>query len=262
MIYCCYDFPSNTQTNQAIILDIDETLVHSCPDSELLRMLNLSSDAKNLPIRNRLYNFVIEDFMAKRGEGTALSMWGITRPHLPEFLKFCFTQFRVVAVWTAGHEKYARAMCDYIFKDIKDPHVIYSRDHCVYTGPNRTKPIQLMIDAEPCLAKVMSLSNTFAVDDRATTFGANTENGILLPPYQPLSHLHSNEEASPSVVFQNLLKEGTTNVLKETLERLNEDDTTLLELMDWLRRPEVMRSKDVRALDKTNIFSQPVDPSQ
>ena len=82
---------------------------------------------------------------------------------------------------------------------------------------------------EPLLKGIMTPENTIAIDDRESTFsGPNPHNGILIPAYDPDIDVQS--------LFQ--------------------DDTALLDLMDWLYRPEVMKSKDVRTLHEFNIFSK------
>jgi len=73
----------------------------------------------------------------------------------------------------------------------------------------------------------MRLENTFIVDDKIHNFeNVNSDNGILIPEYSPMS----------------------------TVDELRSSDDHLLRLMSWLTRPEVIRCKDVRILDKSSIF--------
>ena len=171
---------------------------------------------------------LLEDVVEKRGQGVETAMWGTTRPHVKEFLIFCFSYFKIVAVWSAGQKKYVDAIVDYLFRDIRRPHVVFSYDDCAKTSDNLlTKPLQHMIDTVAGLKKYMSLQNTFALDDRPTTYeDVNPDNGILIPVYKP----------------------------KNTLEELQQDDDTLIKLMNWFTQPEVIHSSDIRTLDKTHIF--------
>ena len=218
---------SNPLTDKCIVLDLDETLVHSCEEDHLLRELGIWSDPRLIGLRDRCYNMNIDDVVGPLGKGEKSQIWGITRPHAREFLQFCFRYFRIVAVWSAGQTKYVDAICEYLFKDLEPPHVIYSYPECDNNGGVRTKPLRKMFE-EPPLRGMMLPENTLAIDDRDTTFlSPNPHNGIVIPAYEPNIDVQS--------LFQ--------------------DDTALLELMDWFSKPDVMRSKNVQSLDKSDIFS-------
>ncbi len=237
MLYCtsldC--LPKTSLTNKCIVLDLDETLVHTWDEEDIpkIRSLNLFRNPHLLDIRQRTYHFFLEDVGGRKGEGEQWEVWGITRPHLTEFLTFCFSYFRVVAIWSAGQKQYVEAICDYIFQDIKRPHLIYSFYDCENIHSRDfpiSKPLLKMIESEPHLQSYMSLSNTFVVDDRRSTFEkVNPYNGILIPEYSP----------------------------RLTLESLRENDTALISLRNWFQRPEVMAAPDVRTLNKSRIFLSP-----
>lgn len=226
------DIPVKPLTNKCIVLDLDETLVHSNENLSQLRDLNIMNNPKLIDLRGRVYELSMDDVVYKKGQGIKTEMWGITRPHVKEFLIACFSYFKVVAVWSAGKKKYVEAIVDYLFKDIKRPHVIYSRDDCEKTTDNiLTKPLEKMMKQEPGLAKYMTLENTFILDDRKSVFETpNPDNGIQIPAYIP----DFNERS------------------------LRTDDIAFKQLMTWLLRPEVMHSLDVRDLDKSNIFNHDV----
>lgn len=227
--------PSKSLTNKCIVLDLDETLVHSNENLFELRSLNVMNDPKLIDLRGRLYELSMDDVVYKKGQGIKTEMWGITRPHVKEFLIACFSYFKVVAVWSAGKKKYVEAIVDYLFRDIKRPHVIYSRDDCEKTTDNiLTKPLEKMIKQESGLSKYMSLENTFILDDRRTVFETpNPDNGIQIPAYVPAFNVRS----------------------------LRTDDIAFKQLMTWLLRSDVINSKDVRDLDKTGIFNHDISVS-
>lgn len=225
------DIPSASITDKCIVLDLDQTLIATQDSVDTLKQLGILSDPHLLPLRNRLYYITIED-LEKPGVGTKYNFWGVTRPHVNEFLIFCFSYFKIVAVWSAGKRPYVEAIVDHIFKDLPKPHVIFTHDD-VIIGPQGHigKPLTKMIESNQVLRRNMSLQNTFALDDNVMTFYNNHDNGILIPAYDP--SLSNNA--------------------------LGRDDPTLLQLKYWLLQPEVVNARDVTVLDKSKIFSTSLD---
>ena len=218
------------RTNQCIVLDLDETLVHASDDMVRFHRLKIATDPQLMDIRDRSYAISLDDVIERRGTGTKTQLWAITRPYLKEFLIFCFNHFKIVAVWSAGRYKYVHATVEAIFKDIAMPHIIYTWDDCDKSGKGIFKPLEQMIANEPGMDQYMSLTNTFAIDDRPSTYSKNPYNGIRIPEYKP--HF--------------------------TVEGMRIKDNALLQLMNWFKQPYMMTSTDVRTLDKTNIFNQPL----
>lgn len=225
------NIPYQPLTDKCIVLDLDETLVHSSENIQDLNILEIYKNPTFLNLRKRIYTLQLDDVTNKNGEGLKYEMWGITRPYIKEFLTMCFTYFKIVAVWSAGRRKYVEAIVDYLFKDIRRPHVIFTYDHCEQYNVGKehllVKPLQKMINTVPGLNKYMSLENTFVIDDRASTFTyVNQNNGILIPAYIPRPDIYS----------------------------LSNDDTSLRQLMSWFLRSDVINSLDVRFLFKNSIF--------
>lgn len=221
--------PTKPLTNKCIVLDLDETLIHSSENINDLLNLEISEYPELITLRKRIYSMQLDDVVDKKGKGIKTELWGITRPYVKEFLITCFSYFKIVAVWSAGQRKYVEAIVDYLFRDIKRPHVVFTYDDCEQSD-NRilVKPLQKMIDTVPGLNKYMSLENTFVVDDRASTFtNVNPNNGILIPPYKPLFDIKS----------------------------LLADDIALRQLSLWFLHRDVMDANDVRILNKSNIFT-------
>jgi len=223
--------PFKALTNKCIVLDLDETLVHSNENMAQLKELEIMSDPNLIDLRRRTYQITLDDVVYKKGEGVKTTIWGILRPHVKEFLVWCFSYFKVVIVWSAGKRKYVDAIVDFLFKDIRRPHVVYSYDQCERTSNNLlVKPLNKMIQNVPGLSKYMSLENSFIIDDRNTVYagyiGDNPNNGIQIQSYSPAFNIHS----------------------------LRSDDIALKQLMTWMLRPDVMNSTDVRELDKSEVF--------
>lgn len=220
-----------SMTDKCLILDLDQTCVNTFDDDDYITFKNLPiyTDARYLSIRPRLYSFSIPDPEAKRGSGTMMDMAGVVRPHMRDFLLFAQSYFQVIAVWSAGIKDYVDKITNVIFMDQRRPVVVYSRNECVESNGKWVKPIEKMGE-DPRLGGLMTLDNTYIVDDRPHTFNPNPGNGILIPGYEP----------------------------RARYELMNAEDLAWYQLKQWLLKPEVMNSKDIRQLDKTTIFNQPL----
>ena len=222
--------PDKPLTDKCIVLDLDETLVHSSPEGniDLLKKLEIFSDPKNYDLRERVYKITMEDVVHKKGTGDKTQMWGVFRPHFREFLIFCFTYFKLVIVWSAGRKNYVHTIVDQLFAELPRPHVIFTYDDLERLHNNTLiKPLDKLVKI-PGMNKHMSLKNSYIVDDRLSVFQEpNPYNGIEIPPYKPSFVLPS----------------------------LRADDNILLQLINWFMKSEVMNCRDVRKLDKSKIFN-------
>lgn len=206
-----------------IVLDLDSTLI--CTDSEEMAKLPSSfGHGDNFRLTPHLYflPFSRHDIL-----------WGVTRPGLRKFLKYCFEKFNRVIVYSAGEKKYVNLVCQKIFFpdsleeiDSKNyPDLILSREDCVAENKFLVKPLTKIYKKFPD----MDETNTLVLDDNETAFiTVNKDNAIHIPPFE-------------SKCEPNSIKEG----LK---------DTAFDEFMTWCDR-YLFTSPDVRKLDKTNIFS-------
>lgn len=104
---------------KCIVLDLDETLIHS-------KAGTWSKKGSKVPIHN--INI----------EGDAWTV--IERPHLKDFINFIHEYFDLVIVWSAGTFEYVHAICKLIFP-YYDECIIYTRDDCVYENGNYIKPL-------------------------------------------------------------------------------------------------------------------------
>ena len=96
--------------------------------------------------------------------------------------------------------------------------------------PSAEKPLERLFRRKP----EMNEKNTFLLDDNKKYFErVNLAAAIHIVPYHP----------------------------KMTKEGLLEDDDRLLQVMDWLMRPEVFYANDIRPLDKSRetIFGEQSD---
>lgn len=230
-------YNSKSLTNLNLVLDLDETLVHTMDDdgvkSDKDILLELEkTHPRSIEIRDRLLKAVSTDIGVKRGYGSKYRFCSVLRPHLEEFLKFCFEYFRVVSVWSAGQRGYVEAVVRHIFMGVQDPDFVFSRDELVTTYKGSyEKPLMHLRDLHPLAEKYFTPQNTLVLDDNYRTFiKVNPDNAVEIPVY------------SPEPTFEDIMKE----------------DDHLLKVKYWLLSKEVMNSKDVRTLNK-KIFDIPLE---
>ncbi len=218
--------PENSLTDKYLVLDLDETLV-STQDEDLNSLLDIGimNNPKYLHIRERIYYFILENIDSP-GSGSKIEMWGITRPHISKFLLFCSAYFKGVFVWSAGKREYVDAIVDYIFQDFKRPEIVFSADETKQKDGQVLKPLDILYKKYP----FMNSKNTFMVDDNRYAIRENVSNSILIPPYKPLM---SSKDFSMN-------------------------DTTLIQIIKWLKLNHVKNEKDLRKLNKDIIFNIPI----
>lgn len=76
--------------------------------------------------------------------------------------------------------------------------------------------------------RLMTIQNTFILDDRSDIALHNVENLIQIPPYEP------------RLSYRTVIK----------------PDHALHDLVEWLMQPEVIRCRDIRTLPKDKIFQR------
>lgn len=215
--------PEESRTDKCVVLDLDNTLI--CTQEKIeLSDLNIMNNPIYLKLRNRTYNF---ELTAPGYEQTKI-MWGVTRPHLTQFLLFCLSYFKVFAVWSAGDKIYVDNVINQIFKYInKKPYVVYSRDDTSFPKGAPLKDLTLMMKDHQSNG-LMTLENTITIDDNRDAIRKNINNAIVIPFYNP-----------------------------QTIKDMEKDDKALLQIIEWLEKPEVMNANDIRTLNKDWIFTVP-----
>lgn len=224
-----YTVNKNSLTDKCIVLDIDETLVCTQENIESFKELGIMNP-ENIKLRKRVYYITLDDYK-KKGDGMRYDFWGVKRPHVDEFLVFCFTYFRVVAIWSAGKYRYVHALVDYLFKDKNEPNVVFTRDDCekslIKGRKYHIKPLKKMYDQIP----EMNMQNTYVLDDNEISFSNNPNNAVHIPKYDP----------------------------NENIAAFLTEDQRLDQFKYWLMQNSVKNSKDVTKLNKSDIFNYPVD---
>lgn len=211
-------------TNKTIMLDLDSTLIYTSDNFDNYSKLELYSNPKHSALRDRIYKFDVIDVVDKPGTGVRSSMWGILRPHVYEFLDFCFDYFSNVIVWSAGQLRYVHAICDVLFIDPnKQPSLIWTYEDCEKCDNYLYKPlIKISEQFNPSI----TLDKIYALDDNEITFSKNKNNALHIPAYEP--------ELTP--------------------KGINMEDPTLANITKWLMLPEVLAANDVRDVGKNDCF--------
>ncbi len=218
-------------SQHAIVLDLDETLVHTMPEGSEVLLSNIMNSSEYLDIRGRVYQFVLNDVFTKKGSGLRSHYWGVKRPHLNLFLAFCYSYFKYLVIWSAGQEAYVNSLVELLFEGIGKPDIVYNFKHCIITNDGGYhKPLSLLFN-DPRVQGKLRAENTFFVDDRSENFLEHKFNSIIIPRYD-----------------------------KENITALASNDPSLMQLRQWFLTPSVLGSRDVRTLDKKSIFLQPPLP--
>lgn len=144
-----------------IVLDLDETLIHTHTD------------------KSKGYDFVL--YMSK-----STPYYVKKRPRLTNFLNFIYKEFNTVNFWTAGTAPYAQ----HILRNILSPQqqrqtvIVYSRGHlAVHPQGHYYKPLDKLFKTALAKRHGIQPHNTIMIDDVAQNFVANIGNGLVIPAY-------------------------------------------------------------------------------
>lgn len=204
------DLLQKPATDKVVVLDLDSTLIATQDHLE---------DYNSMPFKNQCYTINVKELT--NGKFSRQDMWGIKRPYLDDYLLFCFNYYRLVIVWSAGTKPYVEAIVATIFKNLRPPHLIWTKDDIEMDNDNILKPLSKLIQKNPHLK--LSLDKIMVVDDNESTFQHNLPNAIHIPPFEP------------------------------TVNALLPDDDALLKIKNWCLLPQVMKNP-VHKLDM-NIFN-------
>jgi len=127
-----------------VVLDLDETLVHTISPDALTPQL--STSFQTFPIGS--------DYVA------------LKRPYLDEFIKEVFEISFPVIVWTAAERNYAEEVCRNIFKN-RPPAKIYARENCERKKDHLKKPVQNILTD---FGNFVDSDRMVALDDRVSAY--------------------------------------------------------------------------------------------
>ena len=147
------------QNKKTLILDLDETLIHSdldliYKDHETTLYFDSEDDeilGKNVPIPL------------------------ILRPNLFDFLNYVYDKFELI-IFTASHKNYADKIIDYIEKDKRYFSLRLYRQHCIFIKPGiYIKDLRIF--------KNRDLKNIILIDNSIFSFSNQLSNGILITSF-------------------------------------------------------------------------------
>ena len=147
------------QNKKTLILDLDETLIHSdldliYKDHETTLYFDSEDDeilGKNVPIPL------------------------ILRPNLFDFLNYVYDKFELI-IFTASHKNYADKIIDYIEKDKRYFSLRLYRQHCIFIKPGiYIKDLRIFNNRH--------LKNVILIDNSIFSFSNQLSNGILITSF-------------------------------------------------------------------------------
>ena len=150
---------NNNPNKKTLILDLDETLIHSDLDfifKKHITTLYFDSDEegnleKNIPIPL------------------------ILRPNLFEFLNNVYEKYELI-IFTASNKNYADKIIDYIEKDKKYFSLRLYREHCIFIKPGiYIKDLRIFNNR--------NLKNVILIDNSIFSFANQLNNGILITSF-------------------------------------------------------------------------------
>jgi hypothetical protein len=163
------------KVNQAIILDLDQTLVHTLDNKdEWKKFKETAIKTNDQDLLNRLYEIKVDDQL----------ICGVMRDHIHEFISYIYSRFSIIGIYSAGSCSYVHAITSLLFND-RELDFIYARDKCVSTihpteGEILSKPLQSLWNKIPG----MNQKNTWMVDDRHDVTIYNQLNHVHVVDYQ------------------------------------------------------------------------------
>lgn len=179
---------------QTLILDLDETLIHSDLDHYF-------------KTHDTVLKFQYED-EENNGRMIEEDIPLILRPNLKDFLDFASSYFELF-VFTASYKSYADAILDYIEKDKKYFKLRLYREHCIVIHNC------LYIKDLSIFEGQRDLKNIILVDNSIFSFANQLRNGILVP-----SFYNDKEDA----FLGNLMYYfGTTIIYSDDVRMVNEE---------------------------------------
>jgi TFIIF-interacting CTD phosphatase-like protein len=230
-----------------LVLDIDETLVHSWQDPLFVKDLEIYTKhfAKFYPPGQ---DPICYSFSTERDD---LEVWGLIRPHYREFIEYVTKTFDTIVIWSAGSDDYVRMVVKILFHSSKlfsYPKIIHCRTNCArdrkgfYHKPLRHLHTFLK---ENRLNLEIDLKRTLILDDKEYTFIDNPHYGIQIPPFHP-----DRGRGSNGAKGDDEQEEITLKML------LNRSDRALLQFIEWAEKMHLRDLPDLgEALPKKNIFA-------
>jgi Dullard-like phosphatase family protein len=179
--------PPPINDKKTLILDVDETLIHSSA----------------FPPHSRVESFRIGD----------PQFFVFKRPGLDEFLKFVHSNFEIF-IYTYAEEQYAKPIIDHLMPWLDEDHRLY-RDAC---GGRRGPHKDLTIFER-------SMKNVILVDDSEGVRSVNARNTVTIPRWTGIPSDRALIEMLPPILERCLAADDVRAVIRETQTQMATGDT-------------------------------------
>ena len=171
--------------NSCIVLDIDETLIHTKYTSVILNkeIKKLSDITFKI---NGVYYYVI------------------LRPYALSFLNAVFQNFDHVCIWTAAEKLYAKKIISHIFTPTQQASLLefWSRKNCVIQNDNYTKPLSKLFEKH----NFLNNKNTVIVDNNKLITKLNKHMSINVPDFTGQKYDKTLFKLTPSSIINSSQK--------------------------------------------------------
>lgn len=177
-----YEPPPINEDKKVLILDMDETLIHS----------------SNFPPHPKIEYFVISD------KSTDTQFYVFKRPGLDEFMEFVQKHFDVF-IFTYGEKQYADPILDKIVPSIDKNHRLY-RDLCELSSGSVKKDLAMFKTSE---------KNIILVDDNSAQINFNPSNTIKIKRWNGVPNDRALIDWLPGILKKCLTAEDVRTVISE-----------------------------------------------
>lgn len=188
-------------TVRNVILDLDNTILHSVPIDEIDLLGDRAQGLKYIDMENYYRVF--------------------SRPDLDEFLDFLFEHFDVT-VWTAGSLSY----CMFIIRNVilvgdrkdKDLKLILYDKNCEdsqrFFNKKSVKHLNYLFHLHP---EAYDMNDTILIDDNTSTWYENRRNVLLAPPFDIMHNIENEHDFFLRMLMMELIKviPGEEKIIKE-----------------------------------------------
>lgn len=158
-----------------LVLDIDETLVHSSEDRALYNGF-VKKYANDFETLSRIRSLEVR-IPSREGRIQTYLMWTLLRPGWDRLLSEARKTFTYVGIYSAGTREYVEA-CVEIFSKVIDIDFVLSKDDMLH----ETKPLKVVLSILP---EEVAFEDIVLIDDIRANFHANPKNGHEIAPYSP-----------------------------------------------------------------------------
>lgn len=163
---------------ECLILDLDETLIHSISKEE---MKGMNKKDKQALLKFKTHN--MDDYYTV-----------VERPGLQQFLDYIFKKFNV-SIWTAASKDYALFVIENIIAikpDRKIDWIMFSY-HCDMSKKEKKGSKDLNMLWDTLKLNKCSKDNTVILDDHPDVYKLQKENCINIPPFDTDGSIFNND---------------------------------------------------------------------